>query len=348
MKRRWNISPAKIIDYIKRNFVFKVRREGEEYIICNPLNGDTGFHFNINPKKGVCHDWRGDESWAGSINPKTGKRNVSFLNFIKTLKRCSIQDAYKLITGSDVSLESSPVNSIEVIENDIVLPTGSKPIGEGASTLEAAIILWLVRRGYEKEDVDDQNLHYCGNDVIWPYYEYGELVYWQSRSFVNKMFRFPDKNIYKDGKIVGVSDVSKGDFLYGFDGIEHHGRCFITESIFDKNSIGVQALASGGAILTENQCKKLRLTGVKNVILSPDNDKAGIQSITANYQKLRSYFDSIHYVLPPAQCNGKDIKDWNELITTARLKRNNILEYIEKNIQKLDERSLIRLRLRVK
>ena len=101
--------------------------------------------------------------------------------------------------------------------------------------------------------------------------------------------------------------------MYGFDEVQHHGICYITESIFDKNSIGLGALASGGAILTDNQCKKLKMSAPKQIILAPDNDKAGIQSVIANYNRLRSYFDDLVYVLPPTKCDGKDIKDWNEI-----------------------------------
>ena len=82
------IPAAKIIKYIEDNFEYKTRRDGKEYVINNPLNGDTGFHFNINPDKGVCHDWRGDE-WAGPINPESNKRNVSFIKFIRLYKKCS-------------------------------------------------------------------------------------------------------------------------------------------------------------------------------------------------------------------------------------------------------------------
>ena len=344
MQKRWHIPAAKIIEYIKRNHAFKTRRDGEEYVICNPLNGDAGFHFNINPKKGVCHDWRGDDSWAGPVNPKTGKRNVSFLNFIRLYKKCSFQEAYRLVSGNLVSMVEDDTQTAAIIESDITLPPGSCPIADD-NPLAIAIILWLSRRGYTQEDIEAQNLHYYGNDVVWPYYEFGEMVYWQSRSFINKTFRFPDRNIYKDGSIIGISDVSKGDFLYGFDEIPSLGKCYITESIFDKNSIGPSAVASGGAALTDNQCRKLRMANPAEVVLAPDNDKAGIESIVINYSKLRSYFQTVKYVLPPTKCNGKDIKDWNELITGANLGRNEIREYIDKNTKVLDEKSMIRLKV---
>lgn len=346
--RRWSLPPEKIVEYIKRNHVYKVRRDGEEYVICNPLNGDVGFHFNINPKKGVCHDWRGDDGWAGHVNPKSGKRNVSFLNFIKIHRKCTLEEAYKLITGSKPSMIAETPAEQKEIEDQIRLPAGSQLITDNGSALTTAIIFWLVRRGYTQEDVEAQLLHHCGNDVIWPYFEFGEMVYWQSRSFVNKTFRFPDRNIYRDGSIIGISSVSKGDFLYGFDEVVHGGRCYITESIFDKNSIGPGALASGGAILTDNQCKKLRLTGANEIVLAPDNDKAGLQSIIQNHNKLRSITDNIYYVIPPKRHNGKDIKDWNEMITEAGDSRKDIGGYIENNIVRLDDKALIRLRIKAR
>jgi hypothetical protein len=348
MNNRWHLPAAKIIEYIKRHYVYKVRREGEEYVICNPLNGDIGFHFNINPKKGFCHDWRGDDGWSGAPNPKTGKRNVSFLNFVRIARKCSIQEAFKLVVGTEVLDKSAIIEATPVIENDMKLPSGSVPIEDNGNTLTTTIIMWLMRRGYTQKDIEAQALQHCGNDVVWPYFEFGEMVYWQSRSFVNKTFRFPDRNIYKDGKVCGISDVSKGDFLYGFDEVQHHGCCYITESIFDKNSIGLGALASGGAILTDNQCKKLKMSAPKQIVLAPDNDKAGLQSIVANYNRLRSYFDDLLYVLPPTKCDGKDIKDWNEIITVGNQEKSEILSYINKNMKPLNDSSILRLKLRTK
>ena len=348
MKHKWALTPAKIIEYIKANHAYKIRRDGEEYVISNPINGDTGFHFNINPKKGVCHDWRGDESWAGPENPKSGKRNVSFLNFVRIHKKCSIEQAYKIVMGNSVTEINAIQKGVETLESDIKLPNGSQPLNADSGPLAILIIIWLAKRGYSEEDVISQDIHFFGNDVIWPYFEYGEMVYWQSRSFINKVFRFPDRNIYENGKVIGVSSVSKGDFLYGFDEVSHQGRCYITESIFDKNSIGPMALASGGAILTENQCRKLRLTGANEVILTPDNDKAGLKSIVANHNKLSPFFKNIYYCVPPIKCDGKDIKDWNEMITEAKLCRQDISKYIDNNMIRLDDRAILRLRLKTR
>lgn len=346
--KKWDLPSEKIIEYIKKNHVYKVRREGEEYIICNPLNDDIGFHFNINPKKGICHDWRGDDTWAGQVNPKSGKRNVSFLNFIRLIRQCSFEEAYRLIAGIRPGLSAIEPLGHEVIEDQIQLPAGATIINEHGSALMTTILMWLIRRGYNQEDVEHQALHHNGNDVVWPYFEFGEMVYWQSRSFINKTFRFPDRNIYKEGKVVGVNNVSKGDFLFGFDDVAHNGRCFITESIFDKNSIGLGAIASGGAALTDNQCKKLRLTGAKEIVLTPDNDKAGLQSIVQNYNKIRPYVNDIYYVVPPKACNGKNIKDWNELITEAGFGREDIKRYIDNNLVKIDENALIRLKIKAR
>ena len=100
--------------------------------------------------------------------------------------------------------------------------------------------------------------------------------------------------------------------------------------------------------MTDNQCKKLRLTGAKEIVLTPDNDKAGLQSIIHNYNKIRSHVSDIYYVVPPKVSNGKNIKDWNELITEAGLKREDIKKYIDNNLIKIDEHALIRLKIKAR
>lgn len=320
------IPPEKIIAYIEANFEFKTRKNGGEYLINNPLNYDTGFHFNINPYKGKCHDWRGDE-WAGPINPSTNSRNCSFVKFIRLYKKCSYSEAIRDILGTSVDIRHYLTPKYRVTDEasqnkfSVKLPESATPIIRSDDLNIKILIKWLNSRGYTIESIEKNNLQYLGMNVYWPYYEFDTLVYWQSRSRMNKRFEFPSLDVYDDkGKLIGQTDGSKGDFLYGFDDIEPASYVMITEAIFDQHTLGEQTLASGGAALTTKQINKLKILGPKKgVILSPDRDIAGIESVLQNGDSLSRAGFRVFFSIPPdIEYTDQDqsvnkVKDWNEL-----------------------------------
>ncbi len=334
------IPAKKIVAYIENKFEHTRRRDGEEYVINNPLTYDTGKHFNINVEKAVCHDWRGDE-WAGPVNPKTGRRNCSFVNFVALVEKVSAGEALRLIMGQDYITFKSEVNKLPVVKEQMDLPKGAKPLLESTYGERDMLLRWLKSRGYSEKEIATANIHHVGVDVIWPYYEYEELVYWQSRSRLNKRFNFPSSEIFDDdGNLAGKREFGKGDYFYGFDQIEPGSYIVITEGIFDAHTIGAQALASGGALLTSSQVKKLKLLNpAKGVILAPDNDAAGVHSAITNSQKLRQAGISSYISLPPDA-----VKDWNELVTEKSVAKPQIRIMFDEKIQPLNAITINKLR----
>lgn len=316
------IPPNKITAWIYKHFPdCKPRKGGEELRINNPFDGDTGHHFNISVLKGYTHDWRGDEGWAG-FNPNTGKINKrTFLRFVQQYLiqqrgRCSFPEAVQDVLGASSGAlallkwhrtrllpESKETASLE-------LPEGTTEFGRGTK-LETGLCAWLASRGVDDRKIKKYRIMYSGLNVVWPYYEYDPTpVYWQSRSRINKVFRFPPESV----------GVTKGQFFYGFDQAEPASFIIITESIFGCLTLEDQCLATGGASITETQVKKLRLLGPKDgIILAPDNDKAGIESILHNATLLQPLGYKLFYALPPIVKLPDDqlSKDWNDLVKVA-------------------------------
>ena len=351
------IPPEKIISWIKDNFEYKTRKNDEEYIINNPFNGDAGYHFNINPYKGTCHDWRSDE-WAGPINPETNRRNCSFIKFVRLYKKCGYTAAVSEILGTavDIRYYLKPENRLTDVaaKNKLAvsLPSGVESLIKSEDSQAKILIKWLKSRGYTTESIAKNDLKHLGMDVYWPYYEFDTLAYWQSRSRLNKKFNFPSLDVYDDkGNKVGKTDGTKGDFLYGFDEIESASYIIITEAIFDQHTLGEQALASGGAALTSKQINKIKIIGPKKgIILSPDNDSAGVKSIISNYSLLEPYGFKLFYSIPPElkyEVDGvkKVTKDWNELGQFV-VGFDKVRKIHDKNIKKLNEQTLVELGLR--
>lgn len=338
-----NLPEAKVIAWIKARFEFKTRKRNTEYLICNPFDGDSGFNFNINVASGKCWDWRGNE-WAGPINPKTNKRNCSFINFVMKFMKCGFRQALESILNSkDVK---QYLNSHYVAEQlpeltGATIPIGYTKLSEDNSKPAVYVKNWLKYRGYTEEDIGAHDIKSSGTCVLWPYYEYEELVYWQARSAMTKSFEFPNEL---------TTGLKKTNYLYGFDLVEPASSYYIiTESIFVAYTLGAQALASGGAALDDNQISKLRLLSADGwVILAPDNDVAGVKSVISNGDKLHGYGFKVCFSLPPTEYGGKKIKDYNELITDCKLSRDAIRSIFDDSIQQYNLKSKLQLLQMVK
>jgi len=315
---------------------YKERRNGEELIINNPFDNDTGYHFNINNIKGVCHDWRSN-NWA-TINPRTGHHSTTFLNFVRLYRKCSWQQALKEVMGAHtyaiIKRKSEPEERIEQIS----LPNGSMSIiGSSESLMSKVVTNWLKSRGVTVKQIAEYNIHHLASDVVWPYYEYNVLVYWQTRSILSKRFTFPAKN------------VADKNYFYGFDSVELASYVIITEAIFGVLTLGSQTLASGGALMSEKLVHKLKLLDpIDGIILAPDNDKAGIASLASNSLLLQHMKYKVYYSLPPkikigVDEKGKDrfTKDWNDLI--KMMDKKEILDHLQKGIRPCNKFELVKL-----
>lgn len=212
-----NIPSQRIKTWVLRHFPDAKERH-DELVIVSPFRNDGKYKFNISLTKGQCHDWRGD-SWAGETSVKTSKRNCSFFNFVRLYLGCSYIEAVKSVMGDSANPkdflygkpedDETPLKTVEV-----ELPSGLETIHDATDVEGRAIRKWLMKRGYTLEMMEEANLQHIGMEVYWPYYEYGEMVYWQSRSRMNKIYRFPNVKVYgPDGKIEGQTEVSKGDFI---------------------------------------------------------------------------------------------------------------------------------------
>lgn len=349
------IPPQKIIAWIEKNFEYKTRKGGQEYQICDPFDYDQKFRFGISPELGVCHSWHGDE-WAGPVNPRTGKRNCSFINFVRIFKKLSYKDALRDVLGASESISDymRPENRVMAPDAErkltVALPDGASLLADAKDKQAIIVKNWLIKRGYTLDTIAKHELYHLGMQVFWPYFEFEEMVYWQSRSRVNKFFRFPDAEIYNDkGEIIGKTEGTKGDFLYGFDDVEPANYLILTEAIFDKNTLGDQALAISGAVLTNTQIKKIKLLGPRNgVILAPDNDIAGYKSVLTNHALLDragfKVFVSFPPEIPYVKDPSKTAKDFNELFTECKLPLKDIRQHFENNIKRLTTNELIKLR----
>ena len=312
MSRRIKIKPEQIEKWIKRNFPeAKKRSNGRQISINNPFNGDTGQHFWISlvetktkkfdTKNYYVHDWR------------NSSYNMSFVKFVKRYLNVSYFEAIRDITdNSKNSLRDLLRNSrhVEVeedveeeIEEEVKLPVTSEPFKDEDTKVSRMALNYLESRRISKTQAISHNLHYTPSSIVFPYIEYGVIVYWQERSFIGKIFNFPNE---------AETGLRKTDYLYNFDNVEQPDNVvIIVEAIISSINIGDGCVATGGATMADDSKQLDKICGFrpKQVIFAPDLDKAGVKSTLSNYLILKKRINaSFGLALPPE----KNI-DWNDI-----------------------------------
>lgn len=291
------IDPSQVETWIVSNFQFRKHKNGQEYRICNPFDGDQKFKFNINIIKGVCHDWRpGHQHYDGS-----------FIRFVQQYKGLSFYEAVREVCGQRVDLRSllKPKKAEEIQEEapepSSEMPGTAKPFRKDETNgVKTVALNYLATRMVTLDIAKKYDLHYDVQMIYFPYREYDIPVYWQGRSITGKTFLFPEND---------ESGSGKAQYLFGFDNVDPENPLFIVESNFNAISLGDGATSSGGAGMSKQQAKKVRALNPSRVILAPDNDYEGIHSIMDNTEMIALYSAvPCYFVLPP-----KEFKDWNEM-----------------------------------
>lgn len=351
--QRIKIPPEQIRRWLDRNFPSaKTRKGAKEYVVCNPLKQQDQPRLNINVETGKCHDWTGDE-WAGAPNPKTGKRACHITRLIQLIRGCSYREAIKELMGdcpySYEAVESKHDQTETPIGyHKVQIPTGYMPLVGPNDFFSNRVWNYLLKRGYIPEQILKENIHFLGANALWLYTEFGELVYLQSREVISKRFWFPPNEIVDaSGNVVSKLEVTKEDVLYGFDDVPKSNYVIITESIFNKVSLGNHCVATGGAAMTEGQVKRLKFLNPElGVILAPDNDKPGLESVLTNGDLLLSRGFKVFWSVPPRIPIGSDkyIKDWNELHTELSFNHDKIIETMNKTLIPYNDASRFRIR----
>lgn len=302
--KEMKLTPAQIENWVSRHFEYKRRSGGKQLVVCNPYDGDTGWHFwistslteNKHGKKGI---------WVHDFRPDKYQYSTSFVKFVQTYKNLSYFDALKEICGGNVKLadklraqRAEEIKEPEIIKR-IELPKCRMFSEKVESKARDMALMYLNDRCISEGVAIRYSLGYTPTQIVFPYFEFGELVYWQKREIGSKIFEFPSE---------GETSLKKTDFLFGFDQIEPGSDVAITEAIIDSISIGDFAVATGGAGIGELQARKIKAMRPSRVILCPDNDKAGKKSLRHDYELLRGMLpgESLFMCIPP-----DPFKDWN-------------------------------------
>lgn len=312
-------TPDQIKSWIKKNFGdnFKVAKRGTEIRVNNPLSFDDSYHLWINLRKGVVNDFR--------PNYKSGVAG-GFLSFVMKYRGISFREAVKEVIGEVDFKKHNIFHDDDLDHTDqnfkIELPSGFKKLTYDNDLVSSAVKKYLNKRCIANGKIYVLGIGHCGTDVVFPYYEFRHIVYWQQRSIIDKRFLFPDGG-------------NKSKYVYGIDSIDPTDPVIVTESIF--NSLMFEnAVAVGGSDFSDDQKQKLRKLGIKKLILAFDNDNAGRSGIAKTFEKLNPYFD-LFYSLTDGE------PDWNDVAMSEGVEEP--LRMLKRNVRKLDFGAVVKLRL---
>ena len=332
------LTKEQIIDWVSKHFPeYKIRSSGKQICVNNPYGGDSEQHLWISTESAQLKNRFEGKSgyWVHDFRPGHQQYDGSLVNFVRKYLKVSYRQAISELVGKG-SIRYSRRNEQNKNEPEhiIQLPTGSKPISNKSSDKVRLMMLdYLAGRCVTEEIAIEHDLYYSPDGIVFPYIEYGEIVYWQERSILNKRFNFPNEE--NTGR-------AKTDYLYNFDNVEASSHLIIVESIFNCISVGMNCVASGGATISGKQPEKVRALDPKIVVLAPDNDepdsygkRAGVESLKKNYFLLKDRFD-LAFTLPPA-----GIKDWNEM--DQKLGIGSAKRYISDNVYKLTIPNLMKI-----
>jgi hypothetical protein len=305
------ITAQQIEDWVSRHFKYKRKSKGRQLCINNPFDAsDNDFHFWISTQETVSKRSKKKDFWCHDFRPGMEKHNSSFLTFVRAYKNITRFQAMQEITGKskdELRQVMQNVRNLGVVDEEeeekiiaeLELPKLALPFTDTSREKVRQLALnYLKSRKVTEEEAIKLSLYYTPTTIVFPYIEYGAMVYWQERDILEKKFNFPNEE---------ATGLGKTDFLYNFDNIEPNGQLITVESIFNCISVGDDCGATGGATIAGRQLLKFRALNPEVIILGPDNDKAGVESLRKNYFELKDQY-KLAYSLP------KDgIKDWNDM-----------------------------------
>ncbi|MDP1712448.1 MAG: hypothetical protein Q8K86_08325 [Candidatus Nanopelagicaceae bacterium] len=326
LRKTLTFTPEQILTWLDRHF--DAKRSGDKQArINNPFDADDQdrhLWISLYPTKAKKSDKI--DHWVHDFRPGMEECNTSFIRFVMKYRKCSYPLAVKEVGGKLVAVRTKKEEKQEPPKPRVVLPAGAELI-DGTSPHQDIVRRHLRKRGFFLREIQPYRLHCTVDSIIFPYYEFDELVYWQSRSALGKTFRFP-------------GDTNKSDYLFGYDFCDPEEDVGITEACYGAMVLGPGVTSSSGASLTEGILPKLRVLKPKRVILCPDNDEAGRASLRTSFSLLKDWFE-VWYVLPPRvrRPNGEYSKDWADLTHEMR---EDVRRFYRDNLRRVTIAELLR------
>lgn len=197
---------------------------------------------------------------------------------------------------------------------DIKLPLGYTNILFGKSLLARQARKYIISRRFDPEEVSYKGWGYCTTGpylgyIIIPFYIGGKLVYFNARRYLGSGPKYNNPKIDEFG-------IGKSLIIYNLDALAIYDEIYLVEGVINADTIGDNAIASGGKKISYYQISAIIKSPVEKVsiILDPDALEDAIKA-----GLLMSYHKDIRLII----WNGnEDVNDIGRKETFRRI--NNI------------------------
>jgi hypothetical protein len=240
---------TKALNYFKYKFDLKKSNNGW-YRFSSPLDVKTDKAAAVNFHYNVVKDFR---HYAKAVGIETYIKNVENIQNI-------IDVEVMLDNYEEVKLE--PLYKEQHTHRELKLPNGYAPIISNTELGQRART-YLIKRNVSIDYAFVNGIgfgsygDYVGRIII-PYYNAGQLVYYQTRDFTD--FQSKHKN----------PEYSKEGVWYNEDALYTQETVFIGEGFFDAVTMLEQGICAGGWSVDETQMAKLILSPCRSFVIMPD------------------------------------------------------------------------------
>lgn len=158
----------------------------------------------------------------------------------------------------------------KVEKKQISLPPGFHSIDDVEDRIGKSAQRYLRKRGFSIKKLATLGVGYCNSGeylgyIVWPYYQNGNLVFFQGRKFMDlgPKMKNPEK---------GQFGVGKTEVIYNIDALFIYNICYIVESITNANTLGDRACATSGKTFSRWQFNVFYKAPCKGYIFLLDED----------------------------------------------------------------------------
>jgi DNA primase len=158
----------------------------------------------------------------------------------------------------------------ELVQKPAELPEGFTLLSMGTSQVSKIARSYMRGRGFNVKELSLQGVGYCARGpykmrIILPFYAAGRLIYFNARQFIEIGAKFKNPKIEDFG-------IGKNMLMYNIDALSIYTTIYLVESVTNALTLGSNAIAIGGKVLSGYQLSKILKSKIKRVIVILDND----------------------------------------------------------------------------
>ena len=315
-----NISSNTIKDYLLEKFSIYTETNAE-FIVNSLFCEDTKQHMSINLDTGLWQCFKTKEK-GNFVKLISVLENISYTEASVFLQKRLFDSPEKIFQTPKKVAKQAPIQGSSRILDEL---KNFKKL-TALSKISKSIPEKLAYGFAVSRKIDPTKLYIATsgkyiNRVIIPYEDDKGLFYFQARKLMGDGMKYLNPSFKEHG-------VKSSEIVYPFNNDENY--VVVTEGPIDALSlqnIKINATSTQGSMFSKAQLDYIK---DKVIILSYDNDEAGVEGMEKAYRLIRSKNLPEPYIVQPPE----EFKDWNEFVVASNA--STVKEYLSTSVKKMD------------